>query len=144
MMEHELLTSAIGKEEYSLRQFHYWLKYEGLTFLGGGFSVWVPYGYVVMILAGLAAIFTPYMLWQLVQAKSYTSIAVFVAVVLLPFAGSFFVSSSEAYLTKFLLMSVPLAIFYIYCWVLRLVLGEHLSELEMVRMINYKRHQNPS
>ncbi len=141
MREDELFVHSVSEEEDSLQQLHYWLKYEGLTFLAGGFSFWVPYGLVVRILFILAAIFTPYMLWHLIRARWYKSVAIFVLFVLLPFTASFFVSA-EASLTKFLLMAVPLAWFYIYTWVLRLVIGEHLSETRSVRLLNYERRRN--
>ena len=141
MQDRELLAHSLGDEEYALQQLHYWLAYEGLTFLGGSAAFWFPYRLVFTVLVVLAAVFAPYMLWQLARARWFKSIAVFVLVVLLPFVGSRFVAVSDP-LVEFLFLGVPLAAFYIYAWILRLVLGEHLSERRWVRTIEYEHERN--
>ena len=52
MIDQDTLAHAVGEEEDSLRQLHYWLKYEGLTIIGAGTVVWLPYKMVMMALVG--------------------------------------------------------------------------------------------
>ena len=141
MQDHELLAYSVGEDEYALQQLHYWLAYEGLTFLGGSAAFWLPYQLVFTVLVLLAAVFTPYMLWQLFRARWFKSIGVFVVVVLLPFVCSKVVPVNDP-LAEFLLLALPLVAFYVYTWVLRLVLGEHLSERRWMRTIEYERIRN--
>ena len=87
--------------------------------------------------SGVAVIFTPYMLWHLVKARWIKSVVVFVVVVIAPFLASRFVSA-DASLTRFLLTGLPLVLFYIYTWILRGMIGEHLAEMSQARLIEYE------
>ena len=77
------------------------------------------------------------MLWHLVKARWIKSVVVFVVVVIAPFLASRFVSA-DASLTRFLLTGLPLVLFYIYTWILRGMIGEHLAEMSQARLIEYE------
>jgi len=138
----EINFDGIEEEEYALRQLHYWLRYESLSVLGGGAAFWIPYGLIVAILGILAALFAPYMLWRLWTARWYKSIVVFVVLVVFPFVAFRFIPIEDT-LAKYLVMSVPLVNFYIYTWVLRLVLGEHLEQARLLRQVQRGHRPDP-
>jgi hypothetical protein len=129
---------AVDGDEHSLHRLHYWLKYEGMS--GGLFfaSFWVPAGLVAGALYVLALVFTPYMIWHLAKAGWYRAITLFSAFVLLPFVVSR-ILPSDGTLGRFLIDWTPLIVFYIFTWILRLLIGEHLSERRAIRDIEYRR-----
>lgn len=135
----EQLPDFIDEEEDALRQLHRWLKYEGLVPLGGAFAFFTPYGLVVLILAGTAVAFTPYLLYQLWRARWWKSIVTFVVVVLAPLG--FWLAGFGDELGQYLLSAVPLAAFFVYTWILRLVIGEDLQERSAVRLFDYERER---
>jgi len=138
----EINFDGIEEEEYTLRQLHYWLRYEGLSFLGGSAGFWLPYKLVLGILVALAALFSLYMLWRLWTARWYKAIVVFMIVVVLPLVVSRFISTDASY-ARLVLTWVPLVNFYIYTWVLRLVLGEHLEQARLLRHVQRGHRPDP-
>lgn len=131
---------STGEEEYSLKQLHYWLRYEGLTGLLGGTVMWLPYGVVMSILIMMAVVFTPYMLWHLWTARWYKSIAVFPIVTGIPVLLAM-ISTDDISIGNYFLTVVPLVFFYLYTWSLRYVIGERLSEIEAVRSFEMQRQR---
>lgn len=127
-----------GEEEQSLRLLYKWLRYEGLTVIGGAGIFWLPYGLVLKAFVIFAVLFTPYMLWHLARAKWYKSIILFLVVVLMPLGAVQF-TEPDASITYFLLSIGALVFFYVYTWILRHVIGERLTELEAVRKLEYER-----
>ena len=140
-LDDDLLAHSVTEEEYSLRQLHYWLRYEGLTPLLGGFAFFVPYGLVMTVLVGLAVVFAPYMVWQLWRAKWFKTLAVFAVCVGVPLVVSRFVSA-DSFVLKFLLTYGPLVPFYFFTWILRLVIGEELAERSGVRLFDHERERS--
>ena len=126
-----------AEQEDSLRRLHYWLRYEGLTGLFGGTVIWLPFGFVSSILVVMAIIFTPYMLWHLWRAGWRTWIPVFCAIVVAPALVALLLES-QVNLGYYFLAIAPLVLFYAYTWTLRYVIGEHLAELDALRMFERK------
>lgn len=141
METRDALACAATEEEYALERLHHWLRYEGLTGLLGGGALWLPYGLVLTVLVGLAAVFTPYMLWQLGKAGWYGSIAVFAVLIFVPLTASLLVEA-EASVGYYALRTGPLVLFYLYTWGLRHVIGEHLSESHAVRRWEYDQRRH--
>lgn len=140
MDEYRVGRTPSVEEVYSLRQLHYWLRYEGLTGLLGGTVVWLPFGLVMSGLILLAALFTPYMLWHLWKARWYTSMVVFGALIVGPLAIAVFLENRIS-IGYYLLTMVPLVFFYAYTWTLRYMIGEHLFEVDSVRAFERERQQ---
>jgi len=132
---------GLGQEESSLRRLHAWLKYEGLTGVFIFAVFFMPFGIVFDVLAVAAVAFTPFMIWLLARAGWYRAIVLFVAFVVLPFVLSRLVSDDLS-LGRYLLEVTPLAAFYIFNWVLRLIIGEYLSDRQAVRELEFSRRSH--
>lgn len=120
------LLDAVDADEDALRELHRWLTYEGLTALAGAL-VWVLPGVLGWALAGSALLFTPCLVWRLAQAGWRGALGVFVAMVVAPT-----VLLGAAFGTVGLWNG--LALFYLYTWGLRHVVGEHLREAAWMRL----------
>lgn len=127
MNESDILTSVRTIEEHSLSQLQYWLQYKKYSWIAGAGIVWVPYSLILKGLLILAVIFTPFMLWHLFRAKWYKSIGVFFAVVIFPIIFQLLETGSSV--ADFLLMVLPLFVFYCYTWVLSHIIAEYLGEI---------------
>ncbi len=134
MSDVEASAYATSEEEHALQKLHYWLRYEGQTAWLGGGAFFLPYSLISAVLTTLAVVFTPYMLWRLAKAKWYKAIALFIILVCVPFLATRFMQggSSTAY---YLWTTVSLVLFYVYTWVLRSVIGDHLREQSATRHI---------
>ncbi len=141
MDELRLLNVAVSEEESALQQLHHWLSYETLTVILGGGMFFLSYGLAMTVLIVLAVLFTPYMLWQLARAKWLKAIVAFAVVVIVPFALSRWMHA-EGSVGYYVWTMGPLVLFYLYAWVLRYVIGEHLSEMQMVRQVESGRRRN--
>ena len=128
-----------GTEERALAPLHRGLGYGRFAALLGGGALFVPLGWIVTGLAGLAMAFTPYMLWRLHLARWHGWMAAFAAVVGLPFVASRFADATSV--TGLLLSLAPLLLFYLYTWALHASVGERLSELRGARDIARDRHR---
>lgn len=131
--ELEFYQSAVSEEEYALRGLHHWLTRGGSSVLLAPMGVFVPYSIVLSVLFVCAVVFTPYMLYQLVKARWYKSVATFVVTVLVPFIVFRFVSGSSTGMA--LMAFVPFVAFYLYTWILRAVVGDYLREKAEVRVL---------
>lgn len=117
---------AVDGGEDALRELHRWLTYEGVTALAGAL-VWVLPGVLGWVLAGSALLFTPYLVWQLAQAGWRGALGGFGAMVVAPTVvlGTAFGTIG---------VWIGLALFYLYTWGLRHVVGEHLHEAAWMRL----------
>lgn len=131
-LQADILANAITEEEYSLNQLQQWLQYEKHLWSLGAVIIWLPYFPVLWVLKILAIVFTPYMIWHLVKAKWYKSVAVFGAVVVLPYVVFQFIQVENNTLA-FLLKVLPLLIFYFYNYILSYMIGEHLTEIKTLK-----------
>lgn len=120
------LLDAVDADEDALRELHRWLTYEGVTALAGAL-VWVLPGVLGWVLAGSALLFTPYLVWRLAQAGWHRALGVFGAMVVAPTAllGAAFGTMG---------LWTGLALFYLYAWGLRHVVGEHLRDAAWMRL----------
>lgn len=135
----DLITYGVSEQDYALRSLQRWLRYEGLAPLLGGSAFFVPYGLVVGALVLLAIVFVPYLLWKLFEAGWYKSIITFVLLILVPLVAARFMEVGS--LSRFLLVTGPLAAFYIYTWVLAYLIGDHLKEAQAIREVESARRR---
>jgi len=132
MNRSEILANAVPVEDASLKRLQYWLQFEKYTLSLGFGIVLMPYNLVLNVLFILAAIFTPFLLWHLYRAKWYKAISVFFITVVLPFMF-FQLLHLGNHVFGFLIMTLPLLIFYCYLWILSHVIGDYLREIDTVR-----------
>ncbi len=130
-----ILLTAKTQEEHATERLHHWLNLETKTaFIGGG-VFWLPIGLISGLMIWMAIAFTPYLILRLVQGKWYKTLALYVAAVLGPLLAAQFVSPQHP-MWSFVLMFGPLVMFYLFTWILKLVLADHLKELEGARLVN--------
>ncbi|HEY9166744.1 MAG TPA: hypothetical protein VIS48_11340 [Candidatus Kryptonia bacterium] len=117
-----------------MSRLHYWLSYNRYTILlyGGGFviprGVFIPVS--IIILTILAVTFAPYMLYVLYKNHNRGWIISFVVVVGIPTVLAFLSTGNVILDTG--LHYLPLLMFYAYCFVLRLAVGEWISDASAV------------
>ncbi len=121
-----LLDHAVSADEDALRQLHRWLTYEGLTSVAAAL-VWALPGVLGYMLAGSALLFTPYLVWRLAQAGWHRALGVFGGLVVAP---TLVLGASLGAMGLW----IGLALFYLYTWGLRHVVGEHLHEAAWMRV----------
>jgi hypothetical protein len=116
-------------EEQALFQLDRWLGYEVKSTLLLGLLFLLPMGPVVLLLQVLLVVFMPIMIVQLYRAKWFKTLAFFVLIMAFGFLMPRSVSLDprmEAVLYPIFLF-VP---FYFFCWVLKWVVSERVSELK--------------
>ena len=107
-------------KNYSVRRLQQGLDYELSTIMLMLLSWFWNIAIILMIIA--AILFTPYMLKVLFEEKRYGWIIFFFLMVLLPASGAFFLNIDSSY--KFVIELIPLALFYFYCFVLRIAIKD--------------------
>ena len=109
---------------YNIRRLKYWLNYSlsspSLFFLGWFFHI------AFFLLAGAAIIFTPFMLKILFEERRFGWSALFIFLVLAPTIIVFIFFNRSVYFH--LLEFVPLAFYYFYCFLLRLMIIDWFDE----------------
>ncbi len=138
MVSPEFILASREEDEYFLEKLHYWLKWGSGSASMVVALFWIPYGMVLMVVNFLAVIFAPYLLVRLVQARRFKAVAVFVIVVLLPFAISRIVGAGSS-MSFFFLSVFPLVAYYFYLWILTMQIGEYLSQQRAIRKMDYDR-----
>ena len=131
-LQADILANAVTEEEYSLNQLQQWLQYAKHSWSLGAIIIWLPFVPIFMILKILAIVFTPYMLWHLFKAKWYKSVAVFGAIVVIPYVVFQFIQV-ENNILGFILKVLPLLAFYLYTYILSYMIGEHLAEIKTLK-----------
>lgn len=121
-------------EEVATERLLYWLKYETKTVFIGGGIFWLPVGIVSGLMIILAFGFTPYLLMRLFQARLFKSIIVFTFLVLVPMALTQFVNPQEVVL-NYVLSFGPLFAFYLFLFIQKWVLEDHLEDLKGKRLL---------
>ncbi len=107
-------------KNYSVRRLQQWLDYELSTIILMLLSWFVHFAILLMILA--AVIFTPFMLKVMFEERRFGWIIFFFIMVILPAVGTLFLSSDFSY--KPVIELIPLALFYFYCFILRLAIKD--------------------
>jgi len=107
-------------KNYSVRRLQQWLDYELSTFILILFSWFVHIALLLMIIA--AVIFTPFMLKVMFEERRFGWILFFFLMVILPAASIFIFNIGSTF--KSVIELIPLALFYFYCFVLRLVIKD--------------------
>ena len=122
--------------DYVLGQLQTALRFKGAAPVLVVLSFVVSPGLIGMLLAVLAAAFTPYMLVQLWRARWIRVIMVFAVLVIGPALWAWLSepSSNMGILVRYM---VPLVLFYLYVWGLNLAIGSRLAERERARMFGF-------
>lgn len=107
-------------KDYNLRRLQQWLDYELSTIMLMLLSWFWNLALLLMIIA--AFLFTPFMLKILFQERRFGWIIFFFLMVILPATGTLFLNIDPSY--KFAFELIPLALFYFYCFVLRLAIKD--------------------
>lgn len=126
-----MYPTFLSGDEARLRRLHHWLTLEGSSVVLGSFVFFLPFGLVYTVLKWGAILFTPYMVWTLVQCRQYGWVAGFAVVVGIPAVFGFFAETTTV--GGFILSMLPLFMFYVYTWVLRHRVGEWMEELRWKR-----------
>ena len=107
-------------KNYSVRRLQQWLDYELSTSLLMILSWFWNIGLLLAIIASI--IFTPFMLKVMFEERRFGWIIFFFLLVILPALGAFFINIDSSY--KFAIELIPLALFYFYCFVLRIAIKD--------------------
>jgi len=110
-------------EEYYLSRLSLFLNYELSTFLLYILSLLAVVALIPMIIA--AIFFTPYMLFALYKSNRWGWIVAFLILVILPFIITFIIGLVSGYLLALTL--IPFGLFYFYCFMLRIVVGDWID-----------------
>jgi hypothetical protein len=120
-MDPELLT--VYSKNQNLKRLHYWLKYE-LSSSALLLLSWL-WGFAILLSTIAAAVFTPFMIYILFEEKKFGWIIFFIIMIILPaITITIFFLHSNYFLV---LALIPLALFYFYCFLLRLTVSDWLS-----------------
>jgi hypothetical protein len=107
-------------KNYNARRLQQWLDYELSSLLLMLLSWFWSFSIILLTLA--AILFTPFMLKILFDEKRYGWIIFFTLIVIIPAVTFFFILDDVSYKSIFEL--IPLALFYLYCFVLRLAVKD--------------------
>ena len=112
-----------------------YLNYQLSTFLLYALSF---FSIVLIIILTIAAIlFIPYVTFVLYKNKKYGWIITLAIIIIIP-AILMIVIIQQTY-TLFIMLLIELAIFYFYCFSLRLVVNDWVKEIASVKLIEYQR-----
>ncbi|MFQ5568586.1 MAG: hypothetical protein ACE5G0_02860 [Rhodothermales bacterium] len=111
---------------FTLERLHVWLKYEISTAFLFVIVFFAPYNLVLIVLVGIAVLFTPFMLITLYRAQRTSWVVAFLVLVGVPTVLGFV--GSEDRLLNYFFRTLPLILFFTYCWCLRHAVGEWLEE----------------
>jgi hypothetical protein len=106
------------KNDYNVTRLQRWLDYELSTAMLLLLSWFWNLALLLMIIA--AILFTPFMLKVLLDEKRFGWITFFIILVIMPIISFFIWDINSSY--KFILELIPLALFYFYCFILRLAI----------------------
>lgn len=118
-MDYYFMEIEISRN-YSVRRLQQWLDYELSTLLLMLLSWFWNLALILMIIA--AFLFTPFMLKVLFDERRFGWIVFFFFLVILPASGVLFINIDSTY--KFVIELIPLALFYFYCFVLRIAIRD--------------------
>lgn len=107
-------------KNYNVRRLQQWLGYEISTLLLMLLSWFWNIAIILMIIA--AFLFTLFMLKILFEERRFGWIIFFFLFVIIPTCGFFFLEIDASY--KFAIEMIPLALFYFYCFVLKLAIKD--------------------
>ncbi|HSD63304.1 MAG TPA: hypothetical protein VLB50_05870 [Ignavibacteriaceae bacterium] len=112
-----------------------YLNYEISTFLLFALSF---FSIIFIFLMAIAAIvFIPYVTYVLYRNDKRGWILTLLLVIILP-TVLLIIFMQQAY-TLFILLLIELAVFYFYCFTLRLVVNDWIQEITMSKLIDYQR-----
>lgn len=107
-------------KNYNVHRLQKWLDYELSTLILMLLSWFWNIAILLMIIA--AFVFTPFMLKVMFEERRFGWITFFFLIVILPALGALFINIDSSY--KFVIELIPLALFYFYCFVLRLAIKD--------------------
>ena len=110
-------------KNFNLRRLSYWLNYSLSSSVL--FLLWYFTGLAILILSIAALIFTPFMLKVLFDERKWGWIIFFILLIILPMAGVFIFLFKTNYFQ--VIGFIPLAFFYLYCFLLRLTIVDWLD-----------------
>lgn len=112
-----------------------YLNYEISTFLLFAFSFFSIIFVFLMVAAAIT--FIPYVMYVLYRNDKRGWILTLVLLIILP-TILLIIFMQQTY-TLFILLLIELAVFYFYCFTLRLVVNEWVQEKTMTKLIDYQR-----
>lgn len=115
-------------QDNALFKLHRWLSYEVKSALAAGLIFILPYGLVITLLYVLMALFIPVMVVQLFRAQWFGWLGFFVVMMLSGWGVPRLVNLDPRMIQAVYSISIFVP-FYFYCWVLRWVVGERVSEI---------------
>lgn len=92
---------------------------------------------LIFILSALAILFMPYIIFVLYQNEKYSWIISLILMVVLP--AALLVLLVEQTFTMMILLLIELAVFYMYCFTLRIAVNGWVKEIFTVKLIEYQR-----
>ena len=110
-------------KNYNLRRLRYWLNYSLSS--SALFFLWYFTSLAVFILTIAALIFAPFMLKVLFEEKKWGWIIFFIITIIFPIAAVYIFLFKTNYFQAIGL--IPLALFYFYCFLLRLTITDWLE-----------------
>lgn len=122
-------------DEALLMSLKKYLNYEISTFLLFAFSFFSIIFVFLMVAAAIT--FIPYVMYVLYRNDKRGWILTLVLLIILP-TILLIIFMQQTY-TLFILLLIELAVFYFYCFTLRLVVNEWVQEKTMTKLIDYQR-----
>ena len=120
-MDPELLT--VFSKNQNLKRLHYWLKYELSSSVL--LLLWWLWGLAIFLATAAALIFAPFMIYILYKERKFGWIIFFFLIVILPLILIIAFTLHSNYFA--FLIFIPLALFYFYCFTLRITVADWLS-----------------
>ncbi|MCX6167980.1 MAG: hypothetical protein NTX65_01470 [Ignavibacteriales bacterium] len=107
-------------KNYNARRLQQWLDYE-LSSLALMLLSWF-WNFAIFLMIIAAFLFTPFMIKILFEERRFGWIIFFLLIVVIPVCGVFLLGSDSTYAS--IIRLIPLALFYFYCFVLRLAVKD--------------------
>jgi len=122
-----------SRAEKAATRLHYRLNYGSKAAVPGVGAFWLPIGPVTMLIVVLTLLFTPFLLWRLHQMGWYGWLATFIVIVLIPLVAIRPLVDPQAMLWWYTFTVGPVVTFYLYIWILKYALGNHVDEVNALR-----------
>lgn len=124
-----VMTELNINRNYNIERLHKYLNYELSSSVL--LILYLMSSLAIYLMALAAIIFTPLLMKSLFQERKYGWITFFVIIVVVPFILAFVLESPPEY--KMWLYVIPLALFYFYCFVLRLTVDDWKESISFGR-----------
>ncbi len=121
-------------QDHALFKLHRWLSYEVKSAGAVVLIFFLPYGLVITLLYALMLLFIPVMAVQLYRAQWFGWLSFFVVMMLLGWGIPRSVGLDPRMIQAVYSISIFVP-FYFYCWILRWVVGERVTEIRAMEVM---------